>query len=219
MCFDLSREERAERAQSPQRRACDERSEEPVGAEDLIPDKPASTTSHRRTSETQFFGNVRLSRQSLCDLKWWRSLEHGDGQEVHLVPQSISLHSDALEVGYSGTLGFETSAASPGLWEARGFWGANDRQTSSTLRKLRAVRLRLSRSFAEDVSAPHIQQILLHEDTAAVMTILNAMVSDSRPMMSELPKLHALLRALRVELQAHWLPSAVNRFEESPSRK
>lgn len=89
---------------------------------------------------------------------------------------------------------------------------------SISLRELRAVRLVLSRSFADYVSAPHIRRLLLHEDNAAVVAILNSMVSASRPMMSEIRKLRVLLRVLGVDIEARWIPSAVNRFADSLPR-
>lgn len=114
----------------------------------------------------------------------------------------FTMHSDAADVGYGGTLGFEEGAGLPGLWECRGFWNATDRAHSITLRKLRAVRLLLHRHFAEFVSDRRVRRLLLHEDNQAVVYILNSMVSASKEMMVELRRLEILLRVLGVKVEA-----------------
>lgn len=169
----------------------------PDEAKDLIPGKHANATSHRRTSTTQFFGYARLSGQALSDLKWWRSFADENGREGHPVPSSIALHGDASDVGLGGTLGLDTSAGSPCFRETRGIWSGKDLQKSIILREWRAIRILLNRSFDEFVSAP-LQRIMLHEENASVVTILNAILSTSLPVMSELSNLHDFLRALLV---------------------
>jgi hypothetical protein len=42
---------------------------------------------------------VRLSRQSLRDLSYWRSVTRGEGRDLHLKPPDLKLHSDAANVG------------------------------------------------------------------------------------------------------------------------
>lgn len=58
----------------------------------------------------------------------------------------------------------------------------------------------------------------MQEDNQAVVYVLNAMLSASRPMMLELRKLEVLLSAIGVKLEARWIPSAVNRFADALSR-
>lgn len=166
----------------------------------------------------QGFDKVRLSRQSIRDLRYWRSLTRGEGRDLIRVEPDRTMHSDAADVGYGGTLGLETQAGAPGLWEGRGLWEAKDRMESITLRELKSVRLLLQRHFAEYVKDPSVRRLLLHEDNRAVVYILNSMVSASRPMMAELRKLQALMSALGVKVDARWLPSAVNRFADALSR-
>lgn len=191
--FDMSCAEREERGQSPQR-----------------------ASSARTPVDPRL--KVRLSRQSIRDLRYWRSLRRGEGRYLHRPEPHATLHSDAADVGYGGTLGFDQAAGSPGLWEGRGFWTAEDRVESITLLELRAVRLLLQRDFADYVSQPKVRRVLLHEDNQAVVYVLNAMVSASRPMMAELRRLQALMRALGVSIEARWLPSAVNRYADALSR-
>ena len=164
------------------------------------------------------YAKVRLSRQSIRDLRYWRSLARGEGRDLIRPEPSLTAHSDAADLGYGGTLGFEQQAGRPGLWEGRGLWEAKDRMESITLRELKAVRLLLQRHFAEFLKDPSVRHLLVHEDNQAVVYVLNSMVSASQPMMAELRKLQALLVALGVRIEARWLPSAVNRYADSLSR-
>lgn len=59
---------------------------------------------------------------------------------------------------------------------------------------------------------------MVQEDNQAVVYVLNAIVSASRPMMVELHKLKMLLRVMGVRLEAQGIPSAVNRFAYALSR-
>lgn len=170
------------------------------------------------TSHRGYCGRVRLSRQSLRDLRFWRGLTRGEGRNLHPVAPDLTMHSDAANVGYGGALGSNTLAGSQGSWVAQGFWTARDRAESINLRELRAVRLLLQKSFANYASQPQVRQRLVHEDNQAVVHILNAMVSSSPAMMSELRKLQKLLRVLGVQVESRWLPSAVNKYADSLSR-
>lgn len=161
---------------------------------------------------------VRICRQSMRDLSFWRKLTRGEGRDLVPVGVDVTMHSDEADVGYGGTLGFDEGAGSPGFWEGRGFWEASDRRASITLRELRAVRLLLHRHFYGYVSDPRVRRILLHEDNQAVVCVLNAMVSASKEMMAELRKLDALMKAMGVRIEARWLPSAVNKFADALSR-
>jgi hypothetical protein len=176
------------------------------------------TWQHQRAPEHRW-DKVRLSRQSLRDLAYWRSLTRGEGRDLHPPPADLTMHSDAADVGYGGTLGLESEAGSPGLWEGHGLWATEERAEPITLRELKAVRLLLQKHFASFVARAETKQILLHEDNQAVVHILNAMVSASRPMMAELRRLEVMLRILGVKLEARWIPSAVNRYADALSRQ
>lgn len=128
------------------------------------------------------------------------------------------MDSDAADVGYGGTLGFNPLAGSPGLWEGRGFWTAPERMKSISLREFRTVMLLLHRFFSGYVSHPNIRTLLVHEDNQGVLSIFNAMVLSIPAMISELKKLRKFLQALEVRKEARWLPSAVNRFADALSR-
>lgn len=83
------------------------------------------------------------------------------------------------------------------------------------MHELHEIRLLLSRSFAGFVSHTLISNILVHEGNQAVVWVLNAMISASRTMMSELRKLRALLHGLGIRIQAQWLPSVVNQYADA----
>jgi hypothetical protein len=105
----------------------------------------------------------------------------------------MTMHSDAADVGYGGSIGLLQNAGSPGLWEGSGHWEARDRAELITQRELRAIRLLLQRHFAEFVRREETRKILLHEDNQEVVYILNAMVYSSSCMMQELRSLQAIL--------------------------
>ena len=132
---------------------------------------------------------VRLSHQSIRDLRFCRSLARGEGRVLQLPNPDLALHSDAADVEYGRTLGTNMAAGSPGSWVAQGFWTAAERAKSITLCELRAVRLLISRSFVAYVSDRRVRRLLVHEDTQAVVYILNSMVSASPAIMAEPRKL------------------------------
>jgi hypothetical protein len=162
---------------------------------------------------------VRLSRQSLRDLVYRSSFSRGEGRDLHPPLADLTMHSDAADVGYGGTLGSWAEAGSSGLREGRGIWSSRERSESITLRELKAVRLLLQKHFASLVAEAETRRIFLHEDNQAVVHVLNAMVSASRPMMAELRRLEVMLRTLGVKLEARWIPSAINRYADALSRR
>lgn len=56
---------------------------------------------------------MRLSRPKFGDMDYWRSLALGHGRDLVRLPLYLTVHSDAADVGYDGTLGLEEYA---GLW-------------------------------------------------------------------------------------------------------
>lgn len=169
------------------------------------------------TFQSRLQSRVRLSRQSLRHLAYWHLLVRGKGRDLHRLEPDLTLHSDAADVGYGGTLGKLQEARTPGLWDGRGFWTAQDRAESITLRELRAVRLLLQRHFAAYVSQSHVRRLLLHENNQAVVYVLNAMVSASKPLMAGLRGLQRMMAVLGVAIDARWLPSGVNRYADALS--
>ena len=126
-----------------------------------LPRSSVNLQSKGRTN-IQYEGLVRLSHKSMRDVRFWRTLTRGTGRDLRPSPPDLTMHSDAANFGYGGTLGKDTKAGSPGLWVGQGFWTAEERSKSITLRELRAVRLLLHQSFANYVSDPHVGLSLIH---------------------------------------------------------
>lgn len=59
---------------------------------------------------------MRICRQSLRDVRHWRSLPSGQGRELHPLPPSLAVLADAVYVVYGGTLGLQEVASSAGSW-------------------------------------------------------------------------------------------------------
>jgi hypothetical protein len=163
----------------------------------------------------------RLSHQGLRDLRVWRRLTSAekDGRQIHSPAPQLSLHSDASDVGYGGTLGPHSAQGEPGLWESQGIWGWADRAKSISYRELKAVRLLLQSQLARQIAKEGATHIRLHCDNQAVVHVVNAMVSASRPMMRELRKLKNVLDHLGVHVSSEWLPSVANRYADALSRR
>lgn len=66
-------------------------------------------------------GRVRLPRQSLRQLRFWRQLTRGKGRRLHPCAPNLPPHSVAGDVGQDRTLGLNMQAGSQGMWEAQGF--------------------------------------------------------------------------------------------------
>jgi hypothetical protein len=150
---------------------------------------------------------------------YWCSLTRGEGRDLHPPPADLTMHSDAADVGYGGTLGICSEAGSQGLWTVRRLWATVERAEQITLRELKAVRDLLQKHFASFMAKAETKRILLHEDNQAVLHILNDMVSSSRPMIAEIRRLEVMLRILGVKMEAGWISSAENRYADAFSRQ
>lgn len=111
---------------------------------------------------------ARLYRQYIQDLHYWRALTRGKGPEPGRVSPDLTMHCDAADIGYGGTLGSGVLPGSRGLWEDQGFWKAANRAQSISRLELRADRLLFQRHFAAYMHHPEVRRRLLHEDNQAV---------------------------------------------------
>lgn len=167
----------------------------------ISPEPPPATQGNilglfamRRTLRLPFLSDF------LKDLKAWRTLEVCDGRPIQNIPPDLVRHSDAADVWYQGMLGYYMIAGSPSFWVAQGYWTIDDRQASITLQEPRAVRLLLARSFARYVQVSGVRRLPVHKEKTAVVSVLNIMVSASRPMMVELRKIRMLLKVLGAKI-------------------
>lgn len=79
-------------------------------------------------------------------------------------PPEMAMNSDAADVGYGGTLGYDKKGGWQGSWEGQGFCLVSNRAKPVSLRKLRAIHLLLQRQFSEYVSNPRVRRLLAYED-------------------------------------------------------
>jgi Reverse transcriptase (RNA-dependent DNA polymerase) len=163
----------------------------------------------------------RLSHQTLRDMRFWKRVtsKEKEGRPIRPTTPDMSLHTDAADLGFGGTLGPVGRPGDQGLWESQGVWSWKDRAASITYRELKAVRLLLMGNLGKKVQSVGATKLVLHCDNAAVVHITNAMVSASRPMMRELRRLKRLLDSMGVYIDSQWLPSVANRFADSLSRR
>ena len=167
-------------------------------------------------------GRVRLSHQSITDLRKWRELSKTElaGRPMTPPRPTASIHTDAADVGYGGTLNVEDlSAGVPGKWKAQGIWSWKDRAQSISYRELKAIRMLLTGSLGKQLLHQHHRDLLLHVDNQAVVHVINALVSASRPMMRELRRLKSVLDRNGIHIRSEWIPSVANKFADALSRR
>ena len=51
---------------------------------------------------------MRLWPQSLREIAYWRSVSGGEGPDLVRLEPHLTMHSNAWDVGYGGTLGLDT---------------------------------------------------------------------------------------------------------------
>ena len=167
-------------------------------------------------------GRVRVSHQSIRDLRKWRDLPRQElsGRPVVPPPPQAAIHSDAADMGYGCTLHFDNlEQGIGGQWHAQGIWEWRYRAHSISYRELKAIRKLLMGHLGHKLEQESVQNLLLHVDNHAVVHITNALVSASRPMMRELRKLKLCLDRLGLQIQSEWIPSFANRFANGLSRR
>jgi len=167
-------------------------------------------------------GRMRLSHQSLRDLKKWKDLSKQELQGRPIFPSTptAAMHTDAADVGYGGTLNAEDlSPGVDGNWRAQGILNWRDRAESISYRELKAIRLLLQGSLGKNVLDQGHKDLLLHVENQGVVHITNSFVSTSRPMMRELRKLKVVLDLLGILIRTGWIPSVANKFADGLSRR
>ena len=171
----------------------------------------------------------RLSYQGIRDLRTWCELTNAEREGRPLRPvvsPAMTLHTDAADVGYGGTLGPAEKAGSPELWAAQGVWDWQSRAESISYRELRAVRMLLMNtsrehepSFGARPRHIGVSTVSLLCGNTATVHVINAMVSASRLMMRELRLLRRERDRLKVHIDARWLPSVPNKYADALSRR
>ena len=70
---------------------------------------------------------IRLSRQMIRDMDYWKHLKKGDWQAFRNAEKDMMLHSDASDLGFGGTLCFASCPGENGRWYGQGISLATDR--------------------------------------------------------------------------------------------
>ena len=162
------------------------------------------------TAMSSWRGRVRLSRQSLSDIRQFTTLRGSSRAQ-----RSIWLRADTA-VGYvdAGPLGWGGVLSRPARLPVAGFWTAAEASIHITFRELRAVRL-LILHYLQELTG---RRLLLYEDNQAVVAILASLVSRSPELMAELRLLLELIASHDISLRALYIRSAENVVADRQSR-
>jgi hypothetical protein len=166
---------------------------------------------------------VRISHPALRDFAYSRDLR---GSQYHrpILPTpetpTATVHIDASMGTYGATLRSGAhGAGTRGHYEVQDFWSGEHRELAHvTIYELMTVRLTLQ-EFVEHCLLRQGEFIRLFTDNMVVMHMVQAMVSRSPLLMSELRRLRAFLDRCGISLQTHHLPSALNLYADRLSRR
>jgi ribonuclease HI len=151
--------------------------------------------------------SVRLSRQALRDLRWWRKVGAADvSRAIWRAPTDRTLHTDASRLAWGGVL--------DGTVPAQGMWRGRDRGRHINYLELMAVYLSLQRFEGELQGA----SVLLWEDNTTVVHVLTSRTSRSPELMHLLRKVWRLLDTAGIQLTVRWIASKDNALADALSR-
>lgn len=162
-------------------------------------------------------GRVRLSRQSMDDLREWAAIKSNPhlGRAIWRRPETAVLSTDASDHGHGAQLGGHPSVlGSSKMAPAAGFWSEWDFRQHITFKELKAVRL-YCRLFARQLAG---RRVLLHCDNQAVVAILTNLVSKSALLMREVRLLIAVLDSWDIALRPRYIRSSANVAADLMSR-
>ena len=147
--------------------------------------------------------SVKLSRQAIRDLQWWRKLpEKWNGGALWPPPHRSVLTADASDLGWSANLDNRLFA--------HGFWTAQDRSYHICVREFLAV-LYGVQSFRPLVTGMTLR---LRTDNTAVMYGLHNLASAVEGMMQVIRRLFWVMDAYSITLLPTYVPSAENTADE-----
>jgi hypothetical protein len=159
------------------------------------------------STRSSWDGRVRLSKQALRDLSWWRKLHQADvARAIWQAPEQSTLHTDASKLAWGGVL--------DGTTPAQGFWRPSDRSRHITYLELLAVHRSLQ-VFLEQLRG---RSTLLWCDNASVVHILNNTTTRSPEMMALLRRIWWLLDTAGIDLRVRWISTHENVLADALSR-
>ena len=150
---------------------------------------------------------VRLSRQALRDLRWWRHIGQADvARAIWRPPTDRVLHTDASRLAWGGVL--------DGTVPAQGFWRGRARSRHINYLELMAVLLSVQRFYGELQGA----SVLLWVDNMTVVHILTNRTSRSPELMELLRRVWRLLDSAGIDITVRWIASKENTLADALSR-
>ena len=155
-------------------------------------------------------GTTKLSHGAVRNLRWFSQLRSASG-----VGRAL----------WESTLGQLTTEASPwgwgGHWDdtlpAAGFFSLADSNRHINVKEVCAVRFCLLAFGSQLLGRRGV--LHLRVDSRVAMHVINSFSSRSPALMSELRKLHTVVRSLGVTLRATWLASVANVWADRLSRQ
>ena len=150
---------------------------------------------------------VRLSRQSLRDLRWWEQLGFADvSRAIWRAPTDRTLHCDASHLAWGGVL--------DGTVPASGMWTGRSCGRHINYLELLAVHHTLQ-AFADRLEG---QSVLLWEDNMTVVHVLTNRTTRSDPLMHLLRRVWYLIDSLGITLTVRYIASKDNTMADALSR-
>lgn len=154
-------------------------------------------------------GRSRLDTRALSDLVWWADLSAAVsiGRTLWERPTAVSLDTDASPSGWG--------AVRDELTPAQGFFSHATRAYHINRKELLPVIYAIE-SFPS-VTGPGVVRV--RTDSRVTMAVVNSLSSRSPRLMSEVHRLHALLRRRGLGIEATWLASLEKAHADRLSRE
>lgn len=152
-------------------------------------------------------GSVRLSRQSLRDLRWWAQIGSADvSRAIWRSPVDQTLHCDASHLGWGGVLN--------GTVPAHGMWTGRARGRHINFLELLAVH----KTLQANLERLRGRSVLLWEDNMTVVHVLSNRTTRSPELMHLLRKVWFLLDSAGIQLSVRYIASGDNVLADALSR-
>jgi len=166
---------------------------------------------------------VRLNAQAVRDLKYWQKLGPS-GRPMHPPVADMTIHSDASDLGWGGTISSrgDDAAGDCGEVSLQGVWELPELRHTIMWRELFGMYRTIDK--AADIadmagrSADTVLRLRVYQDNSACRYIVRNMVTASDEAMPLLRRLQRLLEVRRVGIDVLWLPSAANLHADRLSR-
>ena len=158
-------------------------------------------------TRTSWGARVRLSRQALRDLGWWREIGSADvARAIWRAPEQSTLHCDASRLAWGGVL--------DGTVPAQGMWTGRERGRHINYLELLAVH----QTLCAFLGRLHGRSVLLWEDNMTVVHVLTNRTTRSPELMHLLRRVWYLLDSAGIDLSVRHIATDLNVLADSLSR-